>query len=220
MPRRRPILRASTSRRFLASLEPAHAIAARHTVGLVDALTRAETAGKRIDDGLPESLEEVDRSLRPSLFQAQGCRQRRGRHRTADRYRRRARPHGLAAIRSTLDGNEQYDDDRRGDRAVAPHRRGAAAARLKSSILLHRAADRARPRAGRTGARSSRTKFRSRSTSPTPTSSVFPRARALGYRGISSKSCKGFYRALINARASRNGTPRKAPHAISCRPRT
>ena len=26
----------------------------------------------------------------------------------------------------------------------------------------------------------------------------FPRARALGYRGISSKSCKGFYRALIN----------------------
>src|SRR5437868_13013904 len=27
---------------------------------------------------------------------------------------------------------------------------------------------------------------------------VFPRARALGYRGISSKSCKGFYRGLIN----------------------
>jgi hypothetical protein len=28
--------------------------------------------------------------------------------------------------------------------------------------------------------------------------SVFPLARSLGYRGISSKSCKGFYRALIN----------------------
>ena len=27
---------------------------------------------------------------------------------------------------------------------------------------------------------------------------VFPRARALGYRGISCKSCKGFYRGLIN----------------------
>jgi hypothetical protein len=27
---------------------------------------------------------------------------------------------------------------------------------------------------------------------------AFPRARALGYRGISSKSCKGFYRALLN----------------------
>ncbi|MEI8274931.1 MAG: mandelate racemase, partial [Hyphomicrobiales bacterium] len=28
---------------------------------------------------------------------------------------------------------------------------------------------------------------------------VFPRARALGYHGISSKSCKGFYRALLNS---------------------
>jgi hypothetical protein len=32
----------------------------------------------------------------------------------------------------------------------------------------------------------------------------FPRARALGYRGISSKACKGFYRALLNrARVAR-----------------
>ena len=28
--------------------------------------------------------------------------------------------------------------------------------------------------------------------------SVFPAARALGYRGVSAKSCKGFYRALLN----------------------
>jgi hypothetical protein len=27
---------------------------------------------------------------------------------------------------------------------------------------------------------------------------IFPRARALGYRGISTKSCKGFYRGLLN----------------------
>lgn len=33
---------------------------------------------------------------------------------------------------------------------------------------------------------------------------AFPRARALGYRGVSSKCCKGFYRALLNAaRAAR-----------------
>ena len=31
----------------------------RHTVGLVDAITRADTQGHRLDDGLPESLEEV-----------------------------------------------------------------------------------------------------------------------------------------------------------------
>jgi len=28
---------------------------------------------------------------------------------------------------------------------------------------------------------------------------AFPRARAQGYRGVSSKSCKGFYKSLINA---------------------
>ena len=28
--------------------------------------------------------------------------------------------------------------------------------------------------------------------------SVFPRGRALGYRGVSSKDCKGFYKSLIN----------------------
>ena len=28
---------------------------------------------------------------------------------------------------------------------------------------------------------------------------AFPRAKALGYRGVSSKTCKGFYKSLINA---------------------
>ena len=42
---------------------------------------------------------------------------------------------------------------------------------------------------------------------------VFPRARALGYRGISSKSCKGFYRALINrARVLQWNTAEGAAH--------
>ena len=45
--------------KLLASLKPAAMMHARHTVGLVDALARAETDGKRIDDGLPESLEEI-----------------------------------------------------------------------------------------------------------------------------------------------------------------
>ncbi|MDI1347033.1 MAG: mandelate racemase, partial [Pseudolabrys sp.] len=45
--------------KFLAGVKPAASIFARHTVGLVDAITRADTQGKRLDDGLPESLEEV-----------------------------------------------------------------------------------------------------------------------------------------------------------------
>ncbi|MEH6728472.1 MAG: mandelate racemase, partial [Hyphomicrobiales bacterium] len=33
---------------------------------------------------------------------------------------------------------------------------------------------------------------------------IFPVARGLGYRGMSSKSCKGFYRAILNAVRARN----------------
>ena len=39
--------------------KPAPSIHVRHTVGLLDALTRPRRSGKRLDDGLPESLEEV-----------------------------------------------------------------------------------------------------------------------------------------------------------------
>ena len=42
--------------RFLAALTPAASIAARHTVGLVDTIAGHP---REVDDGLPESLEEV-----------------------------------------------------------------------------------------------------------------------------------------------------------------
>src|SRR5438552_6402089 len=45
---------------FLASLRPADVLHARHTVGLLDPITAADQpAGSRLDDGLPETLEEV-----------------------------------------------------------------------------------------------------------------------------------------------------------------
>ena len=34
---------------------------------------------------------------------------------------------------------------------------------------------------------------------------AFPAARALGYRGISSKSCKGLYKSIINATRAPSG---------------
>src|SRR3989440_11259561 len=45
--------------RVLSGLQPAQSIHARHTVGLVDALSRSETDGKRSNDGWPESREEI-----------------------------------------------------------------------------------------------------------------------------------------------------------------
>src|SRR5207244_12689180 len=45
---------------FLAGLRPADTLHARHTVGLVDPITAADQpAGSRLNDGLPETLEEV-----------------------------------------------------------------------------------------------------------------------------------------------------------------
>ena len=41
---------------------------------------------------------------------------------------------------------------------------------------------------------------------------AFPTARALGYRGVSSKSCKGFTRALLNrARVAAGGRTASSP---------
>ena len=54
---------------FLASLSPRPRIAARHTVGLVDPITAADQpAGTRVEDGLPETLEEVCASYRHGYF--------------------------------------------------------------------------------------------------------------------------------------------------------
>jgi L-alanine-DL-glutamate epimerase-like enolase superfamily enzyme len=36
---------------------------------------------------------------------------------------------------------------------------------------------------------------------------AFPRARALGYRGVSSKTCKGIYKSIINAARCRSWGP-------------
>jgi hypothetical protein len=48
---------------LLSGLEPAHSIEVRHTVGLVDPITAADQPpGTRVEDGLPETLEEVVRT--------------------------------------------------------------------------------------------------------------------------------------------------------------
>ena len=93
--------------KLLASLAPAPSIHARHTVGLVDALTRAET-NQRVNDGLPESLEEVVATYGHRYYKLKVAGQI-----EADIERLA----GIAAVidrgqpyQATLDGNEQYHD--------------------------------------------------------------------------------------------------------------
>jgi hypothetical protein len=181
--------------RLLGGVSPATSIQARHTVGLVDALTRAETDGKRIDDGLPESLEEVTATYGHRFYKLKVG----GKiDEDIDRLC------GIAAVidrgqpyQATLDGNEQYRDISEVTalwRCIGEEPR---LARLKSSILFIEQPI-ARDRALAAPVKALSDKVPIEIDESDADVGVFPRARALGYRGISSKSCKGFYRALIN----------------------
>jgi hypothetical protein len=182
--------------RLLGSLSPAPSIQARHTVGLVDALTRAETNDKRLEDGLPESLEEVVTTYGQRYFKLKV-----GGQVDADI----DRLSGIASVldkagtlyQATLDGNEQYHDI---EEVTALWRRigeEPGLARLKSSILFIEQPI-GRDQALSAPVRAFSDEIPIEIDESDADVSVFPRARSLGYRGISSKSCKGFYRALIN----------------------
>jgi hypothetical protein len=182
--------------KFLAGLAPAASIFIRHTVGLVDAITRDETAGKRLDDGLPESLEEVIAAYGHRYFKLKV-----GGNLDADVDRLSA----IAAVLdrasepyfATLDGNEQYNDI---DAVTALWRRIGEVprlARLKSAILfveqpINRAHALARPVHALANA------IPIEIDESDADLDSFPTARGLGYRGVSAKSCKGFYHALLN----------------------
>ena len=86
-------------------------IEVRHTVGLVDPLTAADRpAAERVNDGLPETLEEVVVLLSRPLLQAEGRRRHQGRSRAAVGRIAAVLDAGAGDYRTTLDGNEQYDD--------------------------------------------------------------------------------------------------------------
>ena len=183
--------------RFLSGIKPAGTIFARHTVGLVDAITRADTQGKRLDDGLPESLEEVIAAYGHVYFKLKV-----GGNADADIERlaqiAAVLDRASAPYKVTLDGNEQYENV---DAVLELWRRigeDKRLARLKASLLLieqpiTRAQALSKP------VHSLAKDIAVEIDESDSDYDVFPRARALGYHGISSKSCKGFYRALLNS---------------------
>jgi hypothetical protein len=189
--------------RFLAGLRPAASLHARHTVGLVDPITAADQrAGGRVDDGLPETLEEVVARYGHTYFKLKV-----GGHVTADV----ARLESIASVLDrrptpyvvSLDGNEQYETV---DGVLALWRALTATpklARLVASILfVEQPITRTNAlRQDVTALSDARPVIIDESDADLD---AFPQARARGYCGVSSKSCKGVYKSLLNlARCAR-----------------
>ena len=179
---------------MLASLSPARRMHARHTVGLVDPITAADQS-ERVDDGLPETVEEVVGTYRHTWWKLKV-----GGNVAADvdRLCRIAsvldRLHGYHV---SLDGNEQYED---AEGVLALWRAMQAEPRLKrlnaSIAFIEQPVKRAKALEGAMGAlAAARPVIVDESDGPLD---AFVQAKALGYTGISSKSCKGVWRSLIN----------------------
>ena len=181
---------------FLAGLRPAPDIAARHTVGLVDPIEAGDQApGSRLDDGLPETLREVVAQYGVTHFKLKV-----GGDAEADidrLCRIAAVTDGVPGAVATLDGNEQYDDVAQ---VIALWRRieqEPRLAQLRDAIaFIEQPIARARALSEDVSALAALRPVEIDESDGSD--AAFPEARALGYTGVSSKSCKGIYRSLLN----------------------
>jgi len=178
---------------FFGTLRPRASVAARHTVGLVDPITAADQ-GQRVNDGLPETLEEVIARYRHRYFKLKVAGDAR-----ADIERLAAIAAVLeridGAYHVSLDGNEQYEDMRGVADLWARMKGDVRLARLVQSVLfIEQPVKRQKALAARIEGIDKPVII----DESDDALDAFPRARALGYRGVSSKTCKGLYKSLVN----------------------
>ncbi len=178
---------------FLATLKPRSRIAARHTVGLLDPIAGQP---KTIVDGLPETLEEVVARYGHRWFKLKLSGES-----DAD-LRRLASIAGVLdrlaePYRVSLDGNEQYSG---AEQVLELWRRMKAApelARLCASVAFIE-----QPIARGVALSTDVSELAEEKPLIIDESDdsleSFPRARRLGYTGVSSKGCKGLYKSLLN----------------------
>ncbi len=201
----RPGIDASTARDlagfdlsgFLATLQPAANLAARHTVGLVDAIVPGDIpASERLNDGLPESLEEAIDAYGLTFFKVKvsGAPE-------AD-IDRLCRVAGVIDAKVsnysvTLDGNEQFSSAEAVADLLSRVKAEPRLARFASSILFVEQPI-ARAHAFEKAVKALAAFKPVEIDESDADIDAFVTARGLGYTGISSKSCKGFYRSLLN----------------------
>ena len=177
---------------FLASLGGATSIDCRHTVGMADAIAADEAP---INDGLPATLEDA-----AAVYGLRWFKLKLGGDADADiaRLTRIARVlDRLPVYRATLDGNEQYGVDALAD-FLARLRGTPALARLARGVAWIEQPI-ARAVTMQTDVTALARELPLMIDEADDSYDAYPQAHALGYAGVSSKSCKGLYKALINA---------------------
>ena len=179
---------------FLRTLSLPMTIAVRHTVGMLDALTAADAPASP-QDGLPVTLEGVIACYGHRHFKLKLA---------GDPATDIARLSGIARVLEplpdyaiTLDGNEQFADAGAVAEMASRLRREPGLRRLASATLY---LEQPLPR-----------DIALRTPAPTAgsmpmlidesddTYDAWPAARTAGYSGVSSKSCKGLYKSVVNA---------------------
>ena len=181
---------------FLDGLAPKKHIAARHTVGLLDPVAAADVKAP-VGDGLPESLEEAaarygHRWFKLKLSGEAG----------ADVERLAA----IAAVfdrlpepyQATLDGNEQFES---ADEALELWRRIKADPRLKKLAASVAFIEQPVKRQNALSEDVSELAEEKPVLIDESDDSLeaFPLARRRGYTGVSTKTCKGLYKSILNA---------------------
>ena len=183
---------------FLKALAPRQKLHARHTVGMLDPLTSADRPDDAaLNDGLPETLEEVIRAYGQRYFKLKVG---------GDLAQDLERLEAIAAVldgigepyHATLDGNEQYDDVDGVLALTSAMAESPSLGRLCRAILFIEQPIRRASALARDVTELAH-RFAVIIDESDDGFDVFPRAREQGYRGISSKTCKGFYKSLINA---------------------
>ena len=181
---------------FLAGLRLGAQVEARHTVGLADPITDADVT-EPLRDGLPQTLQQVVRRYGHRCYKLKV-----GGRLEADLERLQAVAAVLDAEAGdyavTLDGNEQVADLEATGELLERLRRTPALQGLARRVLYIEQPI-ARDRALGVDLQ--------RSPLPWPviidesdgTLEAFEQARDCGYRGISIKTCKGLYKAVLNA---------------------
>lgn len=183
--------------------EPLRAIFVRQTVGISDALLVADIApGDLVADGRPQALEEYITRHGVRYVKVKVANRL---DQDLDRLTRIARlleQHRGKDYRLTLDGNEQYKHAEEFETLIDGIRSSSDLATLWDNVLaIEQPFDRA---IALTPACAAAVRDVSRAKpviidESDDTLDAYPRALAAGYRGVSSKNCKGALKSLLNA---------------------